>query len=505
MFDLWKPQQAVLDAARLAISAGSKRPLIQMATGGGKTVILSEISRLAIEKHNRVTVITPRRKLVFQIAKTLAAHGMSSAVLMADVNYVQASVTVASIDTIVSRYKEHDLPNANLVIIDEAHLFMSEERLAILNRYADTGAIVLGLTATPALSNGSGLGMFFDSLSVSWTIEQLIQGGYLCAPKYYAPDKPDLALVNVTKGTGDYNQIKLGKAMDQPKLIGGIVDNWFKIAPWKPTVVFCTNKKHSRHVCEEFLKRGVAAEHLDSDTPDDVREEVYARIESGETVVLTNVYLASYGLDIPKLEVAIIARPTKSIVLYMQTVGRVLRTYEGKKYGIIIDHSGCVDEHGFVENISGWSLDVKSKISESVKQLKGENAEPKEITCENCLAVFSGVRVCPSCGHAMIPTTEAIPYHEADLVEIETPAWLASKRWNKQTSWSEKIEFFAQLLSHQRDKHYKTGWAANQYRERSGVWPNDKRLQGARPQEPTKILIGWLRSQQIKYANRRDK
>jgi superfamily II DNA or RNA helicase len=476
-----------------------------MATGGGKTVILSEISRLALTKHNKVTIITPRRKLVFQIEATLSKHGITSAVLMADVNYHHALVTVASIDTIVSRFKEHDLPKANLVIIDEAHLFMSEERLAVLNRYADTGATVLGLTATPALSNGSGLGMFFDSLSVSWTIEQLIQGGYLTPPKYYAPSKPDLSQVNTTPKTGDYNQRKLAEVMDKPKLIGDIVDNWLKIAPWKPTVVFCTNKKHSRHVCAEFLRRGISAEHMDANTPDDEREATFARIESGETVVLTNVYLASYGLDLPCLECAVIARPTKSIVLYMQTVGRVLRTFKGKNFGIVIDHSGCVDEHGFVENISGWSLDVKGKIGDKVKQIRGEGGEPKEITCVDCLSVFSGARMCPNCGHEMIPLTEAIPHYEADLVEVKTPAWIASKRWNKRTSWSEKIEFFAQLLGHEKEKKYKKGWAANQYRERSGVWPNDSRLKNQAPRVPTAILTGWLQSQKIKYWNRREK
>ena len=149
------------------------------------------------------------------------------------------------------------------------------------------------------------------------------------ADRSVAPSKPDLAGIKLNKDR-DYNETQLGKRMDNAKLIGDIVDNWLRIAPLRRTVVFCVNVSHSKSVCAAFERIGVVAEHLDGETPADERADILERVKNGSTQVLCNVFVASYGLDIPSLDCCVLARPTKNITLYLQTVGRVLRTFPGK-------------------------------------------------------------------------------------------------------------------------------------------------------------------------------
>lgn len=498
MIELRPYQKDSVEKSRKSLTQGNRRVLIQAATGAGKTITACEIIRLAKEKGSRVWFLAPRRELVTQAHQELADYGVESSIYMAGINFSYSRVVVASIDTIASRYDINELPETDLVIVDEAHLFLSPKRLELLNKWSEK-AIVLGLTATPARPNGQGLGVFYDDLQLSWTIEQLIRSGYLVSPRYFAPSKPDLTAVKVGRQTREYNEKQLNTVMNQPELIGDIVDNWFKLAAWKSTVVFCCSKAHSRAVCQEFLDKGVSAEHVDADTPQDERAEIFARVKSGETKVLCNVFIASYGLNIPTLEVAVIARPTKSLILYMQIIGRVLRPSEGKTEALIIDHSGCIEEHGFVEDVTGWSLEGDD-ISERVAKAKEEAGTPKEITCFECLTVFSGQRECPSCGHQMIPLAEAIPCHKADLEEKLQSELVLTKRWNKVTDWETKVKFFGELKQYARSKGWKEGWAAHQYRERSGVYPNDKRLKEAKPLPASALLTGWLRHNQIRKA-----
>jgi len=260
--------------------------------------------------------------------------------------------------------------------------------------------------------------------------------------------------------------------MDDPKLIGGIVHNWKRLADGMQTVVFCVNKAHSRHVCEEFLAAGIPAEHMDSDTETDDRKDILGRVSSGETMVLCNVYIASYGLDIPSLQVAVVAQPTKSLVRYMQTVGRVLRPHDSKDLAYVIDHAGVVMEHGFVDDEMPWTLDAEVSITDLKKKKDGENKEPAEIKCGDCGHVFKAQRKCPMCDHESVPRGADIPVKEANLVEIVRTEDADSKAWNKKTPVDEKAAFYGMMKAWCESKGMKSGAAAHKYRERTGVWPN---------------------------------
>ena len=334
-----------------SIGKGFKHPLLQLPTGGGKTHIALSIIKQAVAKNNSVLFLAPRRELIYQVSEKLDESGVSHGVMKAgEPRYMFANVQVASMDTLHARGIRNEtmiLPKADIVMVDEAHLSVAPTRKEILSSYPD--AIIIGLTATPARGDGKGLGEIYDDLVLSWPIRKLTDQGFLVPVRYFAPSKPDLAGLKLNKD-GDYVVKGLSERVDNPQLVGDVVHNWFRLAKNKKTVVFCTTRSHSRHICDEFKSRGIKAEHVDGETPNDERKDILDRVRSGETQVLCNVFVATYGLDIPSLECAVLARPTRNIALYLQTVGRILRPFEGKTEAIVIDHSGAVDEHGFVDD-----------------------------------------------------------------------------------------------------------------------------------------------------------
>lgn len=486
-------QEQAIHLLRSSLAQGKKAPVLVAPTGSGKTRLSVEIIARAQEKGKWVLVLAPRRELIYQFSGVLEQAGVQHGVIMAgEPSNRYALVQVASFDTLWARRKRMILPRADVVVVDEAHLSLAETRKALIESFPN--AKIVGLTATPARGDGRGLGAIYDDLVMSWDIGRLIRAGFLVQPRYFAPETPDLEGVRLNKD-GDYVEKQLAERVDQPKLIGGIVENWFRIAHGRSTAVFCATRSHSRHVCDEFKRHGIRAEHLDGETDLEERKAILARVANGETTVLTNVFVATYGLDIPRLEVAVLARPTRNITLYLQIIGRVLRPAPGKTEAIVIDHSGAVQEHGFVEDPIPWSLDDDETVKERKERQQKEKREPKEITCPSCKTVFRGSRHCPTCGFEFVPKGAPVPFHQADLQEI--------KKTNRDTDWDAKIEFMAGLRAYARQKGFKSGWAAHAYRQKFGVWPNDPRLKHSGVGVITTKVLDFARYLQIKNAKGR--
>lgn len=485
---------------RQALAGGARRILLQLATGAGKTRIAAEIVKMAQGKRNKVLFLAPRRELIGQAAAAFSRLGIQPGIIMAGEPMKRfLDVQVASFDTLHARAvrsKRMEMPDAALVIVDEAHLSLAETRKDIIEHYAD--AVVIGLTATPARGDGRGLGEIYDQLVMGPSIRHLTEEGYLVPLKYYAPTEPDLAKLRLNKD-GDYAETGLAKRMDTPKLVGDIVDNWLRIARSRLTVVFCVNRAHSRNVCQQFNAQGISAEHVDGETPNDERAAILDRVRAGKTQVLCNVFVASYGLDIPVLDCAVLARPTKNIALYLQMIGRVMRTADRKCDALVIDHAGAVKENGFVDEFIPWSLDDKEKVKDRKLRMQQASVEPKPITCPRCQTKFKARRDCPNCGFEAVPANKAIPTHEAELQEVQRE----QRKGNREATWEEKREFMAGLRAWAIEHGYKDGWAANKYREKFGVWPNDERVKHVPPTQYNEETRKWLVSQQIRWAKRR--
>lgn len=495
-------QELAISKVRDSFRKGNKRTILQLATAGGKTFTISSVILDAITKGSKVLVFVPRRELVYQFRDTLKRIGIDAGIIMAGEMRSISNVQLASFDTFESWVvKKNNMlaPDANLIIIDEAHIYLDKQMRLIEKFYPD--AFVIGLTATPARKNGKGLGVFYQDLVLGVSIKELTEQGFLAPVRYFAPTDVDLSRVRLNND-GDYSESQLDKVMDDSVLIGDIVENWARIAGDRQTVVFCSGINHSIHVRDQFLKYGIRAEHLDGKTDKEERKRILERVKTGETQVLTNVFVATYGLDIPVLSCAVMARPTKNLALYLQMVGRIMRIHEDKEDAIVIDHAGVVKENGMAADEQYWSLDVNEKVKDRKERKKREKKEKKDIICSNCKTVYKAERQCPNCGHEWELWGEEKPYIEADLVEInEDP-----KKVNHEASWEYKTDFAAGLRMIGIIKGYKDGWWKHKYREKFSVWPNDKRVRDIRPSDKLeKEVRGWLTHINIKNAKRKEK
>ena len=481
-------QDEIIDGVRIAIRGNFKKPLVVAPTGSGKTHIASHIIKSCQQSDIRTLFLAPRRELIYQAYDKFQENGIEAGMIMAgEPRQLYAPNQVASFDTLYSRGIRKEvmvMPPANYVIVDEAHLSMAKAKQELLAHYKDS--IVIGLTATPAQANGDGLGAYYDKIVNPVNTRDLMDQGYLVRARYYAPTKFDLT--GVTQTSADYIVSSLEKAVDKPKLIGDIFENWKRLAFNKRTVIFCTSCKHSRHVRDLFRSKGISAAHVDGDTPTDERKVIFDKVRSGEIQVICNVYVCSLGLDIPPLECAVIARPTKSSVLWLQTVGRILRPSEGKDHAMVIDHTGAVELHGFVDQPYPWSLGSGNIREAKIKQDK-ENKEPCEIICKECDTVFSGSRECPSCGTEIIPSSKAIPCKKADLEEVK----IGKNRYTVE----DMSRWFGMLKRYAKQKGFKPGWAYYQFKKK---FKRDAHQFSLAPTiEPDIDLLNWIKSRNIAY------
>jgi superfamily II DNA or RNA helicase len=324
-----------IEKIRTAMEAGHRRVLVQLPTGGGKTHEIAAITAAAKTAGMRTLILATRTRLVRQIHERLKSFDVSHGVIAAalpDLTHAGAWVQVASVDTLYRRClvdKRRPLPAGDVVIFDEAHLAPAPTRAAILEQYRQA---LLGFTATPARRSGKPLRDQFDVLIPGLSVRELIDLGQLVRPRIFnVPVVTEQELKDIPKdATRDYQQKALGDLMVRPKLVGDVIENWSRIAPGRRTLVFAIDKRHGEALVERFMSAGVKTELLTDEDGEETREAVVARLESGETTVIVNCFLLSYGVDIPLVSCIVLARPTRSLVLYMQSVGRGLRPAEGK-------------------------------------------------------------------------------------------------------------------------------------------------------------------------------
>jgi DNA repair protein RadD len=333
-------QLDVIDRARIEAAAGRRRILLVAPTGSGKTVIAAAIIAAAVAKRSRALFITHRRELVQQASRKLNDFGVDHGIVAAGFPSQPGElVQVGSIQTVTARAIRSstiELPAADLVVVDEAHHARAQTYRRLIEAYPS--AVILGLTATPCRSDGRGLGNVFDVLVGCPQVEELIRLGFLVPTRCYAPWKPDLDGVHVRQG--DYVEAELAERMDRLDLVGDAVENWLRLADHRRTVVFATSVAHSVHLRNEFRRSDILAEHVDGSTPHEERAAILAGLASGNVEVVCNCMVLTEGFDLPELGCIVLARPTKSMGLFRQMVGRGLRTAPGKSDCIVLDHSG---------------------------------------------------------------------------------------------------------------------------------------------------------------------
>lgn len=511
MIELWPFQQEVISECRQAVAAGYRSICIVASTGAGKTVIGSSIIQSADEKGKRAYFMAHRRELVRQTAEKLWAFGVEHGIIMAGVPLNNwHGVQIASIDTLRSRYMNKkkpstymQLPDVAILMVDECHRSLSKTYRTLIEYYQKRGTIIIGLTATPIRGDGKGLGHIYDYMVQAPLMSELIEMGYLVEPKYYAPSVPDLTGVKIARG--DYVEGELEKVMDRREAVGDIFTNWLKIAPNDQTIIFAAGVKHSIHIAEEFNSNGVAFAHIDGNTPTNERDEILSALRGRELQGVSNCMVLTEGFDCPELTCCVLARPTKNLGLYIQMGGRVLRAFTSpdgvvKDHGKIIDHSGNLYEHGFLEDDHDWQLTEAQACTDAEERQKKLD-EKKPITCRNCAHVYTGQLVCPKCGHVPAMRGEAPDHRAADLMEIrkdKREADAKKKEKAKPATHEEKQEWYSMFQSYAESKGHKEGSIAHKYKEKFGVWPVNMNRNS--PIEPSGECLSYITHLNIKRA-----
>lgn len=491
-------QEKAIADLRQSVRNGARAPLYVLPTGGGKTAVAATLISAARDKGQDVAFLAPRRELVHQTSQRLESVGLPYGLIMSGEEPWSESIQVASIDTLHARaWRSNRMkaPPAGLVIVDEAHVGVGGKAQSIIEHYRDSGARIVGLTATPARSDGVGLGAIYDDMVEGPNIRELINQGYLVQPVHFRGATVDVE--GVDERAGDYVAKQLDDRVRDPVLVGEVVSNWHRLASDRQTFVFCHNRAHSRSLCEQFRESGVNAVHLDGDTEKGERQRIFDGLHRGEIQVVCNVEVYTYGVDFPPVSCIVMARPTKSIARYLQAAGRGLRTAPGKSDCMILDHAGVTRDCGFVDDVQPWSLDGKERLQD--RKEKPEKKEPKELECPKCSTVFRAAKECPNCNHSMVKEhKKAVEELEAELVEIDRKERKAKGReWTQ----AEKAQFHSELLGYCRDKGKKPGYAAHMYREKLGVWPA-RQVSPAAPSPETK---SWITSRNIRKAKRKEK
>jgi superfamily II DNA or RNA helicase len=403
---------------------------------------------------------------------------------------------VASIATLYARAvrgSKIELPPADLIVLDEAHHARARTYRRILESYPN--AVVIGLTATPCRGDGRGLGNIFDKIIEGPPIAELIAGGHLVPSKVFAPTRPDLAGVRVERG--DYVESQLAKRMNTDTLVGDIIEHWFRLADRRRTVVFATGVEHSVHIRNEFRQAAVLAEHLDGSTPAKERDAILAKLAAGQIDVVVNAMILTEGWDSPEVACLVLARPTRSLLLYRQMVGRVLRPAPGKTDALILDHAGAVFEHGFVEEPITWTLHSDRRAENTAQTARTEGHAPRLTTCPECKATRFQGRPCEACGWRPQRRPAAFDVAEGELAHVD-------RAYNVDAGFNEagKLNFYRQLLWIADERGYQHGWAAHKHREKFGAWPPRTNLP---PLEPEASTRAWVRSRQIAFARAKAK
>jgi DNA repair protein RadD len=495
MTDLRRYQEDVIAEFHHMVALKQSRVIIVAPTGAGKTIIAAEIIKRKVTARQNALVLAHTREIIKQTAIKLFARGIAHGVIQAGITPRPFEpVQVASIQTLwarAMRTERMELPPADLLVVDECHHCPANTYRWIIDSYP--GAVLLGLTATPCRGDGRGLGGIFDAIVECPQVPTLIEQGYLVKTRVYAPVEPDLR--GVRTQAGDYVETQLADRMDRPQLIGDIVTHWHRFGERRKTVCFTVNVPHAMHIRDEFTKSGVRAEHIDGDTPKSERDAVLARLASGEIELITNCMVLTEGWDMPGIGCCILARPTKKMGLYRQMVGRILRPAEGKADAIVLDHSGAVFRHGFVEDHVAWTLDPDRRAESPAHNARAREAGSRLLECSNCKAIRVAGEACTSCGFRPKRSPRDVTFGEGELGLVR-----GGRARAKHYSVADRERWHRMLTAIALERGYNPGWVFHKYREKFGDRPPARVVT---PIEPSPEVRSWVRSRDIAYAKRR--
>lgn len=464
MYKLYDYQQKLVTEARQALSNGNKGVLIVSPPGSGKSIVIAEVARLTTLRKNRVLFFVHRRELVNQIKNTFKREGVNLKLC-----------TISTVMKIANHVTE--IPQPNIIIIDEAHHTRASSYIKILNYFKNVPR--LGFTATPWRMNGMGFEDIYTKIirgpQVQWLIDHHRLADYIYVSRLLGKDH-----LLKTSSTGDYTKSSMDSFIKSVNF-GNMIETYKRFTKDnRKTIVYAPSIKSANLIASQFNRFNFKAIEVDSKTSKKRRDEIMNSFRQGKIKVLVNVDLISEGFDVPDCSCVIMLRPTKSLVIYLQQAMRCMR-YQPNKKAVIIDHvdnfqaeekikvktfsfNGKPKEtnkkfpFGFPRDDRNWTISSRTKpSSESSLAIK---------TCPFCFGVIlAGCRVCPICGEE-IPvkekTSKKLNLKDNTKMEILDSPNEHNKLFETKYILTQDPATFTkmeQFYDYAKAKGYKKGWA----------------------------------------------
>lgn len=427
-----------------------RRVLAVMPTGAGKTMAFCSIAARSTGRNNNVLILVHRAELLEQTSRRLAAMDVPHGIIAPKYPVTHAQVQVASIGAVARRLSSFPW-SPNLIIVDEAHHCAARSWRQVLDGYPN--AKIIGWTATPQRLDGKGLGESFDALVEGPSVARLIQVGSLSDYRLFAPPS-GADLSGLAKRAGDYRVEEVEERMTEQRVLFAAVSNYQRYAEERQAIAFCVSLKHGSEVCLAFSKAGIPAAMVDGTLTAADRADRLSRFKAGDVKVLVSVDLISEGFDVPACDCAILLRPTASLSVYLQQIGRALRPSD--REAIILDCAGNSQQHGLPCEPRAWNL-----AGIAPKSRSDLAAVPIRV-CGNCFGVHRPAPVCPFCGHIHPADARKQPKEvQAELIEIDSRQAAAEERAEKKKKRSEvgRARTLEELLQIAKDRGYRAGWA----------------------------------------------
>jgi len=417
-------QEKAIAEIRRHYAQKSRKVILQLATGAGKTATFCRMLQGCHERGKSAIMVVRGAKLVHQASERLTREGVPHGIWQAgNTTRTDERIHVASIDTL---YTRKIAPPADFLVFDETHLATGASYQWLTSHENYKKSFFLGVSATPYAATG--LRHVGDEVIYPISILQLIEKGYLVGAKYRTPHTPDLK--GVKKNAGDYTSASLMKRLneddEQEGLKGSLVKEWREQCQGRPTLLFAVNIEHAKELGHELESAGARTAHIDGSTPHAERDEIIHRLEQKEIDVITSVGVLTTGVDIPSLECLLICRPTTSYNLWIQMLGRGTRPSPGKDHFLVVDLAGNTNKLGPIE----------AELVGSVEPTKNPSPRSNMTMCEQCFAAFPRTQrernethwLCPACGGELDKlvrdhTGRVIEHGEGELAEREIEIW----------------------------------------------------------------------------------
>jgi len=459
MLNLRPYQIEALENVRAALRETS-RVLLCMPTGTGKTSVASHIIGETSRKGIFCAFLVHRRSLVEQTSRAFAKADISHAIIAGGASRQPDKLAqVVSVQSLISKNLFAPAPGGVLVV-DEAHHAITDGYMRAIDwmqpRY------VIGLSATPARQDGRGLGEVFGRMVTTHPVRWFIENGYLSPYRAFVGKSANVSGLALDNKTADYRTSDLEEANRKAAIVGDALESYTTHAMGRKTVVFVCSVNESIETAARFTAAGFPFEAVYGAMNKRDLEGVIARYATGKTLGLVSCDLISEGFDVPDIECAIMLRPTTSVALYIQQVGRALRTADGKTEAILLDHAGNIARdgirnHGLPCEPRNWTLDAREKR---------ESARPKrEIHSRQCPVCFHNhppEPQCPKCQYIYPAKMRKVQQRDGKLIQL-TEAHLLRERASQRAE-VRAAQTEAELWQIAKVRGYKRGWVLTQLR-----------------------------------------